>query len=62
MRFNADVHQEEKELYVGWGNHIDFQFPVQWYDSHIMIIISCDDNILWWILIVEEKGSRYNFV
>ena len=45
------------ELYVMWGNHTDFHFfienfqlLVQWYDSHIMNIISCDDNFLWWII------------
>ena len=57
VRFNADVHKEHKELYVGWVNHTNFkfcienfQFLVQWYDSHIMNIISCDDKFLWWIL------------
>ena len=57
VRFNSYVHQEQMELYVGWGNHIDFQFfienfqfSVQWYDSHIMNIISYDNKFLWWIL------------
>ena len=69
VRFNVDVHQAHKELYVGWGNQIDFQFcidnfqfSVQWYDSHIMNIISSDDKSLWWILMVEEMGSMHNFV
>ena len=51
------LHQAHKEICVGWGNHTDFQFfienfqfLVQWYDSHIMNIISCDDNFLWWML------------
>ena len=55
--FKANVHQEHNSFYVGWGNHTyfqfcieNFQFLVHWYDSHIMNIISCDDNFLWWIL------------
>ena len=57
VRFNVDVHQAHKELYVGWVNLIDFQFcienfqfSVQWYDFHIMNLISCDDKFLRWIL------------
>ena len=73
VRFNADVHQAHKELYVGWGNHTDFQFcienfqfSVQWYDFHIMNLISCDDNFLWWILVfgylqLKKMGSRHIF-
>ena len=51
VRFNANVHQAHKELYIGWGNYTGFQFcvenfkfSIQWYDSHIMNIISCDDK------------------
>ena len=74
VRFNADVHQAHKELYVGWVNLTDFQFcienfqfSVQWYDFHIMNFISSDDNFFMvdtnvWILIVEEMGSKNNFV
>ena len=28
VRFNADVQQAHKELYVGWGNHTYFQFCI----------------------------------
>ena len=28
----------------------NFQFLVQWYDLHIMNIISYDDKFSWWIL------------
>ena len=29
VRFNADVHQAHKELYVGWGNMTDFQLCIE---------------------------------
>ena len=57
VRFNVDVHQAHKELYVGWGSLTDFQlcienfqFSVQWYDFHSMNVIPCDDKFVWWIL------------
>ena len=57
VRFNANVHQEHKKLYVGWGSLTDFQlcienfqFSVQWYDFHNMNAIPCDDKFVWWIL------------
>ena len=57
VRFNSNVHQAHKELYVGWGNLTDFQlcienfqFSVQWYDFHSMNVISCDDKFVWSIL------------
>ena len=57
VRFDVDVHKAHKELYVGWGNHTcfqfyieNFQFLLQWYDSHIMNFISYDDKFSWWIL------------
>ena len=57
VRFNVDVHQAHKELYVGWGSLTDFQlcienfqFSVQCYDFHSMNVIPCDDKFVWWIL------------
>ena len=29
VRFNADVNQAHKEIYVGWGNLIDFQLCIE---------------------------------